>query len=81
MVVPATDRALATLPPEVAQLPGVRYVLTTNGATVWDLGSEQMCIRDRSSAARLRGFVPEATLSVTASPCHLSRKGEALAGA
>ena len=32
-----------------------------------------------SSAARLRGFVPEATLSVTASPCHLSRKGEALA--
>ena len=34
-----------------------------------------------SSAARLRGFVPEATLSVTASPCHLSRKGEALARA
>ena len=30
---------------------------------------------------RLRGFVLEATLSVTASPCHLSRKGEALAGA
>ena len=28
---------------------------------------------------RLRGFVPKATLSVTASPCHLSRKGEALA--
>ncbi len=34
-----------------------------------------------SSAARLRGFVPKATLSVTASPCHLSRKGEALAKA
>ena len=30
---------------------------------------------------RLRGFVPKATLSVTAMPCHLSRKGEALAGA
>lgn len=42
VVVPATGRALATLPPEVAQLPGVRYVLTTNGATVWDLGSEPM---------------------------------------
>lgn len=42
MVVPATGRALATLPPEVAQLPGVRYVLTTNGAAVWDLGSEPM---------------------------------------
>ena len=34
-----------------------------------------------SSAARLRGFVRKATLSVTASPCHLSRKGEALAKA
>lgn len=42
VVVPATGRALATLPPEVAQLPGVRYVLTTNGAVVWDLGSEPM---------------------------------------
>ena len=42
VVVPATGRALATLPPEVAQLPGVRYVLTTNGAAVWDLGSEPM---------------------------------------
>lgn len=41
-MVPATGRALATLPPEVAQLPGVRYVLTTNGAAVWDLGSEPM---------------------------------------
>ena len=27
-----------------------------------------------SSAARLRGFVPESTLSVTASPCHLPRR-------
>lgn len=42
VVVPATGRALATLPPEVAQLPDVRYVLTTNGAAVWDLGSEPM---------------------------------------
>ena len=38
-------------------------------------------LRESCRRRRLRGFVPEATLSVTASPCHLSRKGEALAKA
>lgn len=38
VILPATGRALANLPPVVAQLPGVRYVLTANGASVWDLG-------------------------------------------
>lgn len=42
VVVPATGRSLSTLPPEVAQLPGIRYALTTNGAAVWDLGSDPM---------------------------------------
>lgn len=42
VVVPATGRGLSTLPPEVAALPGVRYVLTTNGAAVWDLGSDPL---------------------------------------
>ena len=31
-IVPATGRPLASLPPEVAQLPGIRYVITCNGA-------------------------------------------------
>ena len=39
-IVPATGRPLASLPPEVAQLPGIRYVITCNGAAVWDLGSD-----------------------------------------
>ena len=39
-VVPATGRPLASLPPEVAQLPGIRYVITCNGAAVWDLGAD-----------------------------------------
>ena len=34
-IVPATGRPLASLPPEVAQLPGIRYVITCNGAAVW----------------------------------------------
>ena len=39
-IVPATGRPLASLPPEVAQLPGIRYVITCNGAAVWDLGTD-----------------------------------------
>ena len=39
-IVPATGRPLASLPPEVAQLPGIRYVITCNGAAVWDLGPD-----------------------------------------
>ena len=40
VVLPATGRALANLPPLVAQLPGVRYAITSNGAAVWDLYQE-----------------------------------------
>ena len=42
VVVPATGRPLASLPPVVAQLPGVRYAITSNGAAVWDLGSDPL---------------------------------------
>ena len=40
VVVPATGRPLASLPPVVAKLPGIRYAITSNGAAVWDLGSD-----------------------------------------
>ena len=40
-----------------------------------------LSLRESCRRRRLRGFVPETTLSVTALPCHLSRKGEALARA
>ena len=42
VVLPATGRALASLPPLVAQLPGVRYAITSNGAAVWDLGEDPL---------------------------------------
>ena len=42
VVVPATGRPLASLPPAVAQLPGVRYAITSNGAAVWDLGADPL---------------------------------------
>ena len=42
VVVPATGRPLASLPPVVAKLPGIRYAITSNGAAVWDLGDDPM---------------------------------------
>ena len=41
-IVPATGRPLGNLPPVVAQLPGVRYAITSNGAAVWDLGADPL---------------------------------------
>lgn len=42
VLVPTTGRPLANLPPEVIRLPGIRYVITSNGAAVWDLGQDPM---------------------------------------
>lgn len=40
ILMPATGRPLANVSPVVTAVPGVRYVLTSNGAAVWDLGSD-----------------------------------------
>ena len=42
IVLPCTGRPLASLPPVVAQLEGIRYAITSNGAAVWDLGTDPM---------------------------------------
>ena len=59
-IVPATGRPLASLPPEVAQLPGIRYVITCNGAAVWDLGTDPVgAVYSRySNAKELRTSTP-----------------------
>ena len=55
VVLPATGRALANLPPLVAQLPGVRYAITSNGAAVWDLGEDPLAaVYSRYSDAAVR---------------------------
>ena len=55
VVLPATGRALANLPPLVAQLPGVRYAITSNGAAVWDLGTDPLgAVYSRYSDAETR---------------------------
>ena len=38
-LVPCTGRMLSFLPPEICELPGVRYTITSNGAAVYDLQS------------------------------------------
>ena len=61
VVLPATGRPLGNLPPTVAQLPGVRYALTCNGAAVWDLGSDPLgCVYSRyANAAERETSEPE----------------------
>ena len=44
VVLPATGRPLSNLPPVVAQLTGIRYAITSNGAAVWDLGTGAMSV-------------------------------------
>ena len=39
LIVPATGRTHAGLPPELLALPGVRYAITSNGARVMDLAA------------------------------------------
>ena len=39
-VVPCTGRAVDGIPPEIKNIPGVRYAITTNGAVIYDLNEE-----------------------------------------
>ena len=45
VIVPTTGRPLGNLPPVVAQLPGVRYAITSNGAAVYHL-PDRLCIHE-----------------------------------
>lgn len=40
ILLPATGRPLCMLYGPVIEVPGVRYVLTSNGAAIWDLGAD-----------------------------------------
>ena len=61
VVIPATGRPLASLPPVVAKQPWVRYALTSNGAAVWDLGNDPLgCVYSRyANAAQHETSQPE----------------------
>ena len=61
VVIPATGRPLASLPPVVAKQPWVHYALTSNGAAVWDLGGDPLgCVYSRyANAAEHETSQPE----------------------
>ena len=44
-IVPTTGRAAAGVPERIRQLPGVRYVITTNGGAIIDLKTEEILER------------------------------------
>ncbi len=48
-IVPATGRTIYGIPDEIKNLPGVRYAITTNGASVMDLASGEMISSCRMS--------------------------------
>jgi len=79
VVLPATGRALANLPPLVAQLPGVRYAITSNGAAVWDLGEDPLAaVYSRYSDAAARRTCEPACLVRRLFPVEKAREVFAL---
>ena len=79
VVLPATGRPLSNLPPVVAQLPGIRYAITSNGAAVWDLGADPMsAVYSRYwNAAKHRTTEPTALIA-RPMPAELAREAFAL---
>ena len=78
-VVPATGRLLASLPPVVAKLPGIRYAITSNGAAVWDLGDDPMgAVYSRYSNAAQRHTSEPACLLHRLMPTETAREAFAL---
>ncbi len=74
-VVPATGRPLASLPPVVAKLPGIRYAITSNGAAVWDLGDDPMgAVYSRYSNAAQRHTSEPACLLHRLMPTEVARE-------
>ncbi|MDO4337245.1 MAG: HAD family hydrolase [Eubacteriales bacterium] len=54
--VPATGRAFAAVPEEVRQFPGVEYVITSNGATIYSVSQGRriyQCLMDGEAAEAL----------------------------
>ena len=78
IVLPCTGRPLASLPPLVAQLPGIRYAITTNGAAVWDMGTDPLgAVYSRyADAARRPTHQPVCWTSIA--PCRRKLPGKPL---
>lgn len=59
-IVPATGRSITGLAPEVRDLPFVRYVITVNGAAVWDIKENRLisrCAFSSEQAEKIWDFI------------------------
>ena len=66
---------LASLPPVVAKLPGIRYAITSNGAAVWDLGDDPMgAVHSRYANAAQRHTSEPACLLHRLMPTEVARE-------
>ena len=75
VVLPATGRPLSNLPPVVAQLTGIRYAITSNGAAVWDLGDDPMgAVHSRYANAAQRHTSEPACLLHRLMPTEVARE-------
>ena len=73
-VVPVTGRPLAGVPAEVLEIPGIRYVITSNGANTYDL-SAQMQDRGRSIlSGTMNGRTPGTVLHKAHLPHEVVRR-------
>ena len=79
VVLPATGRPLSNLPPVVAQLTGIRYAITSNGAAVWDLGTDPMsAVYSRYCNATEHRTTEPVSLIARPMPVELAREAFAL---
>lgn len=69
-VVPVTGRPLAGVPGEVLEIPGIRYVITSNGANTYDLSAQ---MQDRA-ASILSGTMNGKTPGTVLHKAHLSHE-------
>ena len=77
IVLPCTGRPLASLPPLVAQLPGIRYAITSNGAAVWDMGTDPLVPYTAAMPMRPGGRLTSRSGFSTA-PCRRRLPGKCL---
>ena len=78
-IVLATGRPLCSIPPVAAQLPGLRYAITSNGAAVWDLGPRPLAaVYSRYADAAARDTAEPVCLIRRVMPERAARQAYAL---
>lgn len=73
-VVPVTGRPLAGVPREVLEIPGIRYVITSNGANTYALAEDVLGKGDRILGGTMKGKTPGTVLRKAHLPHEIVRR-------